>query len=335
MICPECGFENIEESEVCTSCGCSMQGTTQTEEQFIWSELPPMPVLRTTVNESQDQDEPGNRRRLKRRTKRIIWQIALFSLEACILVGTVAGIFLWREKKFQPAPASNADNIVYSSDEIVMMLVQQKEKWILEKPQNGYHACCFLDLDYDGSPELISVAYDEDKAVTQMNAYRVRSCKLEKISVEFYKTEETAVFFDIGQQLSLYYAPDTKEMLYFTADMKLSGETITEAESENILGSFYMQENRIFQKQYFCCALNDGVYQYYCYDQNNTLTAISRQEYQQQQDELLKGLVNLRLRYEWITSRDDLSELSPQKLAALLLRSYDQFSYDTSGLSLQ
>ena len=331
MVCPKCGFENTDDAAVCSSCGCCLQESESQTDSFIWSELPSMPVLHTLPGESHDEEEARCSHWLNRRVRKILWQIVLFSLEACILVSVVAGIFVWKDRQHPTIPNSNADNIVYSSDDIVMMLVQQKNDWILEKPENGYNACCFLDLDFDGSPELISISYDETHTVTQMNAFHVRNCRLEKIPVDQWEIEETASFFDIGQQMTLYYAPDTKEMLYLSGDVK----TISNTESETDLGCFYLQENRIFQKYYFYSTLNDGVYSYYYYDENGQPVSVFRQEYQIKQNELMNRLMNLHVCYEWVISKDDLMQLSPQKLAALLLRSYDSFSYDTSGLALQ
>lgn len=334
MNCPVCGFENAEKSDACTSCGSSMTELAGQKDVFIWSELPTMPKFHTPEGDNSTELTSPHRRRLSRHTKRILWQTAIFALEACILVGAVTGVFLWREQQFKPPV--NADNIVYSSDDIVMMLVQQKEKWLLKKPDNGYNACCFLDLDFDGSPELMSISYNADNGVTQLDAYRVRSCTLEKIPVDQWKPEETAIFYDaMQQQMSLHYAPDTKEMLYLCSDTKI----LSESEGEAYTGSFYLQESRIFQKYYLSHAVSNGMYSYYVYDEGEDGTslasAVSRQEYRRQQEALLDGLVNLHLRYEWVTSKNDLKKLSDHKLAALLLRSYSSFSYDTSGLALQ
>ncbi|MBQ8724682.1 MAG: zinc ribbon domain-containing protein, partial [Oscillospiraceae bacterium] len=259
MVCPGCGFENSKEAEFCTSCGCRIQ---EQKDAFLWSELPQMPVFHTAAGEKQTEQETGRRRRLSRRARRLLWQGAIFTLEACILAGVVTGVFLWKEKQYHPPV--NADNIVYSSDDIVMMLVQEKEKWILEKPDNGYNACCFLDLDFDGSPELMSISYNGDNAVTQLNAYRVRSCTLEKIPVDKWKPEETAVFYDaMQQQMSLHYAPDTKEMLYLCSDTKI----LSAEEGEAYTGCFYLQESRIFQEYYTGRAVSGNQKNYYVYEE--------------------------------------------------------------------
>lgn len=288
-----------------------------------------MPVFHISTGEKQDEEEAGNGSWIKKRIRRTVKQAAFFLLETCILAGVVAGVFIWKGKQYQPPPA--ADNIVYSSDDIVMMLVKQKEKWILEKPDEGYNACCFLDLDFDGSPELISISYNNENRVTQLDAYRVRSCKLEKIAVDQWSEEKPAEFFDISQQITLYYSPETKEMLYVSSDTQLLSETA----STHYLGSFYMRENRIFRKNYFSRELREGSYSYYSYDQDKAAAIVSGQEYRRKQNELVGELVNLHMYCEWVTSKDDLKELSNHKLAALLLRSYDSFSYDTSGLALQ
>ncbi|MBQ8513982.1 MAG: hypothetical protein IJ496_01110 [Ruminococcus sp.] len=329
MICPKCGCENIEGTGVCSFCGELLLKDKQAES-FVWSELPPMPVFPVSSGEKQDEEETGKGGTFRRRIRRYIRKTGIFVLEACILAGVVYAVVAWKGHQYQPPPPS-ADNIVYSSDDIVMMLVKQREQWILDKPEEGYNACCFLDLDFDGSPELISISYDKESQITLLEAYRVRSCKLEKISVDQWEEEKPAEFFDISQQITLYYAPDTKEMLYFSGDTAILSDT----ESKHYVGSFYMQENRVFRKNYFCRELKDGSYSYYSYDEERTAAIMSGQEYRRQQNELVGRFVNLHLYCEWVTSKDDLKELSNHKLAALLLRSYDSFSYDTSGLALQ
>jgi hypothetical protein len=212
------------------------------------------------------------------------------------------------------------------------MLVAQKEQWVLEQPETGYNACCFLDLDFDGSPELISISYDSETSVTKLCAFRVRNCVLEPIPTDSDEEGAAMECLDVTQQLSLYYAPETREMLYLSADVQTmdDGEIVTE------MGSFYLQENRIVQTYYFQSIVSaDGDSRYGQYDADQTLTAITRQEYQTAQQQMVDALVNLHVQYEWVCSKEDLVQMSDQKLAALLLRSYDSFSYDTSGLALQ
>ncbi len=318
MSCPEC--EHTEQA-------------MPSEPEFVWKELPPMPVLHITSGEAQNEDADVVHSRISRRMRRFLTQMAIFLLEMCILAGVLMGVFFWQNSRQKP-PLPAADNIVYSSDDIVMMLVSQKEKWILQQPEDGSNACCFLDLDFDGSPELISISYDSEHLLTQMNAYRVRSCKLEKIPVFPFEPEETAVFYDIAQQpMTLHYAPDTKEMLYLCSDMVIQSDE----ESTAYIGSFYLHENVLYQEYYLRQTAKKGEQSYCAFEkleQGRVEKEITAKEFHSRQNAILDELVNLHLRYEWISSRDDLSKISDSKLAALLLRSYNRFSYDASGLSL-
>ena len=95
-----------------------------------------------------------------------------------------------------------------------------------------------------------------------------------------------------------------------------------------------MRENVVYRRAYFSEAFSEGIYSYEKSTPDGETENISRQEYISGKNELFNGLTDLGLRYEWVQC-NDLSTLSSSKLAALLLRSYDSFFCDTSGLGLQ
>ncbi len=318
MVCERCGRETDDFAERCMHCGAELP------DKCIWSELIPIPVFHKKGNVDDEEDEISGGI-FSRRTKRILMQITAVVVETALLVGAIGGIYVWKQRTAS-LPLVEAENIVYSSDDIVMMLVNHREDWIMEKPDNGYNACCFLDLDYDGCPELISIAYDSDTAVTSMRAFNVRNCTLEEILLA---QQETRGFFDIGQHMELFYAPDTKEMLYLSYDNDYSDN----AESE-LMGCFYMYEKQIYQRMYFKKSKSDGKYIYECFDDEGKPYERSKQEYLVHRKAFNNRLVDLKLSYEWVQNSGDISELSSGKLAALLLRSYDSFFYDTSGLAI-
>lgn len=321
MICPKCGHKTDDNMKNCRYCGFELQA----DDIFRWSELPAMPVFHKKNSGSPEEEQDTDRRFLSRRTKKTIFRTLTVFTEICILVGVISGIYVWKAKN-TPDAQHDAQNIVYSSEDIVMMLVRNRSEWLLEKPENGFSACCFLDMDFDGSPELISIAYDSEKSVTQARVFRVRSCTLENIPINYSEEEG---FFDIGQKLSLCYAPDTKEMLYLSTNNIKS-----ESESSTILGSFYIHENQIFREYILSESITDGVCSYAFYDEEQSPHELTRKDFLKKQSETSGKLSDLRLSYEWVRS-SDLESVSTQKLAALLLRSYDSFGYDSSGLALQ
>lgn len=293
---------------------------------FVWSELPEMPRLSSSKTDRSDDEDGRKGIRFLKGISRRFWSILIFFFEICILAAVIIGICLWRDY-VKKSDGYKTDNIVYSSDDIVMMLVKHRDEWILPKPENGYNTCCFLDLDFDGSTELVSISYDKDTAVTQMKAYHVRNCKLEEIKIDGYD-EETGTF-DIGQQLALYYSADTNEMLYMSLDSKKS-------EDETLLstGSFFIRENILLRRDHFSESLSGGIYGYEVFNEDGKCESIDRNEYIERQNKFFSGLTDLKLRYEWVQC-GDMNTLSSRKLAALLLRSYDSYFYDTSGLGLQ
>lgn len=321
MVCPECGHKIEEGSMVCRFCGFEVSPY----DVFHWSELPPMPTFNKPGSDDSLDDSEGERRFLSKHMKRNLLHVFTVFTEICILTGVISSIYIWKTKN-TPNTVTDAQNIVYSSEDIVMMLVRNKNEWLFQKPENGYNACCFIDMDFDGSPELVSISYDNENSVTQMAAYRVRSCVLENISVDY---DNDCGFFDIGQSLSLCYAPDTKEMLYFTTDYQqnLSGRITS-------LGCFYLHENQIFKEYFFSEIRTYNEYKYTYYDDEQSIHNITKQDFIKQQKELSARLIDLKLNYEWVVG-NDLEDISSQKLAALLLRSYDSFGYDSSGLALQ
>ncbi|MGN0630260.1 MAG: hypothetical protein ACI4JN_02925 [Ruminococcus sp.] len=321
MICPKCGHKTDGSRKICPYCGFSFQS----DDVFTWSELPPMPVLNKRSSDSNEDKNGGSKGFFSKRTKTNILRTLTVFTEICILAGVISGIYVWKSKNTVPI-SSDAQNIVYSSEDIVMMLVRNRNEWLLEQPENGFSACCFLDMDFDGSPELVSAAYDSDSCITKARVFRVRNCTLENIPINYSEDEG---FFDIAQQLSLCYSPDTKEMLYISADSRQ-----TETESITILGSFYMHENQIFRENILSESLTNGVYSYAYYDDEQSLHEITRKEFLNKQSETSGKLSDLNLGFEWV-SGSELQTVSTQKLAALLLRSYDSFGYDSSGLALQ
>lgn len=321
MVCPRCGQKVESEFAVCRFCGYEKSDA----DILRWSELPAMPVFHKSNSDDPSEDNEQGSTFFSKRIKRNFLHIFMVFMEICILVGVISGIYAWKLKT-APVTVPDAQNIVYSSEDIVMMLVKRRSEWLLEKPENGYNACCFLDIDFDGSPELISISYDTENFITNIMVFRVRNCTLDRIPIDY---DETEGFFDIDSSLSLCYAPDTKEMLYFSTDYSKSKK-----ESSSALGCFYIYENQIFKEYYLNETLIDGVYRYEYYDEEQSLYAISRQDFIKKQSELSNRLTNLKLQYEWV-SDIDLESISSQKLAALLLRSYDSFRYDSSGLALQ
>lgn len=296
------------------------------EKGFTWSELPPMPVFGSKDGEDLEEDGGGERRILSRKARRLLIRTAAVVMEVCVLAGVIGGVYLWQQRE-NVAAAPEPENIVYSSDDIVMMLVKSRDKWILEKPDEGYTSCCFLDMDFDGSPELLSVAYDAETMKTEAKIYRVRSCTLDEIGIAI---PDEGGFYDVLQQLSLCYHPDTKEMLYISSDIS------SDKDSESLVsGSFFIHENQVLERYYFRETAEDKTVTYELFDDEQKPYETSRDEFSAAVNRLSGRLTDLRLRYEWVQNSGDLSELSNQKLAALLLRSYDSFSYDTSGLALQ
>ncbi len=296
------------------------------EHQFIWSELPVMPSFLTHKSDKSDEEDGRKRLHFFKSASGRFWSILIVFFEICILAAVISGICLWRGTA-KNADSYNTDNIVYSSDDIVMMLVKHRNEWILEKPENGYNSCCFLDLDFDGSSELVSISYDRDTCVTRMKAYHIRNCKLEEIELKDYDEENGT--FDIGQQLALYYASDTNEMLYMSLDTYK-----TEEENGINTGSFFVRENTVCRRDYAGEVFSEGIYSYKCFNNEGEEESIDRSEYIETKNELFNRLTDLSLRYEWVQC-DDMNTLSSRKLAALLLRSYDSFFCDTSGLGLQ
>lgn len=321
MICPECGHKIEDGSKICLSCGCK----SFSEDVFNWSELPPMPVFNKLSSDNSQEEEETVNSFFSKRIKRNIIRVFTVFIEICILAGVISGIYVWKIKNTSNT-VPDAQNIVYSSEDIVMMLVRNRDKWLLETPVDGSSACCFIDMDFDGSPELISISYDDRSVVTKIAAFRIRSCALENISVNY---DESSGFFDIKNNLSLCYAPDTKEMLYISTDHSQIKNQIT-----TTLGCFYLHENQIFKEYFFSETLSDNKYSYNYYDKEQSIHAITKQEFFKYQKDLAARLTDLKLKYEWI-SGSRLEDISSQKLAALLLRSYDSFSYDSSGLALQ
>ena len=299
---------------------------SETAENFTWSELPPMPVFSQKDGDETSGEDTGKRRFLSRRIKRILFQATAVLIEASILAAVIGGVYAWQKKEHMSS-VSEQENIVYSSDDIVMMLTKQRDDWILEKPDEGYTSCCFLDMDFDGSPELMSIAYDRETSKTNVKIYRVRNCILDEIEVLML---DDSGFFDVSQQLSLCYSPDTKEMLYISENI-----CIAEDYRFDGAGSFFVHENQVREQYYFRETLTDGVITYELFDEEGTPYSVLRQDYYDAQYAFSAKLTDLKLQYEWVQSGGDLSKLSSQKLAALLLRSYDSFHYDTSGLALQ
>lgn len=321
MVCPRCGQKIENEFAVCRFCGYE-----KTDADILrWSELPAMPVFNKSNSDNSNEDTDQGSTFFSKRMKRNFLRIFMVFMEICILAGVVSGIYAWKLKT-APVAVPDAQNIVYSSEDIVMMLVKRRSEWLPEKTENGYNACCFLDTDFDGSPELISISYDTETFVTNIMAFRVRNCTLDRIPIDY---DETEGFFDIDSGLSLCYAPDTKEMLYFSTDYRKGENGNTSA-----LGCFYIHENQIFKEYYLNETLSDGIYSYEYYDEEQSRHDINRQDFIKRQGELSSRLTNLKLQYEWI-SDTDFDSISSQKLAALLLRSYDSFRYDSSGLALQ
>ncbi len=318
VICERCGGETDDFTERCECCGAVHDNI------YTWSELIPMPVFYKKGG-AEDEDDESPRGFLSKRTKRMLMQITAVIAETALLAGVIGGIYLWKQNT-APLPPVEAENIVYSSDDIVMMLVNQKDSWIMEKPDEGYNACCFLDLDYDGSPELISIAYDSETAITSMRAFNVRSCTLEEI---LPAQQDSKGFFDIGQHMELFYAPDTKEMLYLSYD-----NTFSEDSESELTGCFYMYEKQIYQRMYFGKSNVKGEYVYEVFGDDGKAMKRSKQEYLIHRKAFNNRLVDLKLSYEWVQNSGDIGELSSGKLAALLLRSYDSFFYDTSGLAI-
>ncbi|MBQ8725443.1 MAG: hypothetical protein IJY74_07235, partial [Oscillospiraceae bacterium] len=157
--------------------------------EYICYELPSMPVFSSDSGDKSEEEENSKGSRLLKNIRKRLWHIFIVFLEICLLASVITGICMWRlDEKNQSSYGT--DNIVYSSDDIVMMLVKNKEEWILEMPENGYNTCCFLDLGFDGSTELISISYDRDTSVTQMKAYHVRNCKLEEIELDDLNEEK-------------------------------------------------------------------------------------------------------------------------------------------------
>lgn len=321
MICPNCGKKIDKNSQSCRYCGISFRQN----DIFKWSELPPMPNFGNKDSNGSEDEQNRGKGIFSRRTRRTILRILSVFTEICILAGVISGVYVWKTKN-TPPPAADAQNIVYSSEDIVMMLVRTRSEWLFEQSDDCLSACCFLDMDFDGSPELVSISYDQESYITKAKVFRVRNCSLEPIPINYDEDEE---FFDIGQKLSLCYAPDTREMLYLSADKRQKDN-----ESSTILGSFYMHENQIFTENILRESIADGVCSYAYYDEEQTLHEISRKEFLTKQSETSERLSDLHLSFEWI-SGSDIQNFSQQKLAALLLRSYDSFGYDSSRLALQ
>lgn len=321
MVCPKCGRKNSDGCTVCKICGSDISD----DSPFIWSELIPMPDFNRANSETREEANGAGSRFFGRKINRNIISIFAVFMEICILAGVIFGICVWKLDSIS-SNSSVPQNIVYSSEDIVMMLVKNREEWILPKPDNGYNSCSFIDMDFDGSPELISISFDSESGVTQVKAFRIRSCILENIPIDYNETEG---FFDIWKNISLKYDPDTKELLYFSSDYKKDDNGNTTE-----LGSFFILENCIYRKMYLSERINNGVFSYFGYDEEQSAVELTKQEFMKKQNELSGHFADLHLRYEWLQG-NDLENLSSQKLAALLLRSYDSFGYDSTGLALQ
>lgn len=227
------------------------------------------------------------------------------------------------------------NNKVLDPESAVNIYLNNKSVWMKYPefaPMNGY-CYGFLDLDFDGTLELISNINDGTGRYSCNSYYKINTSDYTVSEIKL-NVDESADGGGYDYSLFKDYPKLLKSLkddsyIYYCADcLKSAGN-----EYQEFYGTLQMSNNTlnsqiIFSKYYFYANVTepDSLTDKYYYVNNGEYIDISKENFDKKVSEFYSEYEDLNLKWKYVNGKDlELSSISKQK--ELLLSSYKAFSY--------
>ena len=213
---------------------------------------------------------------------------------------------------------------VLSPNSAVEILMENQDVWMITDPTNQVFGYSLLDVDFDGTLELISSEYG-GSGFFSFNRYFKIDAQNRAVK-EIASPDEDEGGFD-------YYAKDSDNLILLKdqssgAMAYYSLDSVRAASSENgvLYGTFYYKGGQVRTDVLFS-ETRSGANQTFSYFQNDKPVELDKQRYQKLKAEYLRSFPDMDLDWERIDGYV-YSTASAEHRKRMLLEAYTEFSYE-------
>ena len=213
-----------------------------------------------------------------------------------------------------------------TNEEAVDLFYNNMSSWIIKnEPIRATYT--FLDLDFDGTLELVSTYVEGSGRYSRNCFYKINSDKkVVKCNYSVSSEDEFDLFRD---DIKVIKNNADNSYKYYCTDFIRAGASYYTI----LYGTLYMKNNKVMCNNVFAEDHYGSSVSYYCFS-NDDITDVSKTNYNKKQEEYFKANTDANLKYSLIAGEDFLNA-SNEKRKEMLLNSYNDFSYDgINGIKL-
>lgn len=220
-----------------------------------------------------------------------------------------------------------------TAEDIINVFMDNKYEWMLDDEYGGYHDgqswyYGFIDIDFDGIPELVSGGVDGSGRYTSFAFYKINSDfdGIEKIEHSGEEYEELDIVSS-AESLELYRVNSSGEMMFWSLDYESAGAF----GNYTSYGTFECNGNRITEEYYFFEAneyYEGETFSTYSIKKNDGMIyEVSEDEYNDAMDDFFAERTDLNLTVDYVSDAE-FKELSKSEQKERLQTSLESFGYD-------
>lgn len=256
------------------------------------------------------------------KSKRMISAVMALIVSATFTGSNLAEPIELSSKAFSAAVAVSTENTVTNPTDVWYDSYDTWKEVALYG--SGYSAVGFLDLDFDGTLELVTGNNAGSGNFTGIECFKVQNGVVTKLvtSPEWLEVQDNL----LGEGLKLYRNNANNTMGYYGDDYLRGGY----AYNETTFCSFSLDsESNIVSRTNYFSEVNElleenNEWQTKYYTHFTDVTEVTKDEYNAKKNAFMATLTDLNLNYKFV----DIRKFSDEEIKQALLESYNTFSYD-------
>lgn len=228
--------------------------------------------------------------------------------------------------------ACKSGNTKLSAESVADICIENRQVWEFGENSVGNCGYCFIDLDFDGMPELVSTSTQGSGLFTTDFFYKINS---EKSAVESLPLSGNGnADFKLnaaqdGDYMKLLRDGDGNMFYFFCSYARASAGNYAVSYSRVTVSGGKVQSELLFSEDVYTNEDSQSEHKYYSYADGKQ-TELSEQEYKNTFDSFLADNTDMHLTAGYIDN-NEFSAADSAKQREMLAESYRAFGYDKTA----